>query len=149
MSRLYLGPADDFAVCSELGAVEDLDTGYRLHGLPVDWADDAEQTHKRQLTNEAQVSKSWFFVGDPNKPLLQHLSPLPLSKALTCQLLGWSSKSTNIKASSRGRSQLIFFAGCFWFLKLQGFLPSVWANTSLFFNGSWANVKWDLAALHH
>lgn len=54
MSRLYLGPADDFAVCSELGAVEDLDTGYGLHGLPVDWADDAEQTHKQQLTNEAR-----------------------------------------------------------------------------------------------
>lgn len=44
MSRLYLGPADDFAICFKLGAVEDLDAGDGLHGLPVDWADDAEQT---------------------------------------------------------------------------------------------------------
>lgn len=41
---LYLRPADDFAVGFELRAVEDLDAGDGLHGLPVDGTDDAEQT---------------------------------------------------------------------------------------------------------
>ncbi len=36
---LYLCPADDFAIGFELGAMEDLDAGDRLHGLPIDGTD--------------------------------------------------------------------------------------------------------------
>lgn len=38
----YLCPADYFPVGFELRAVEDLDAGDGLHGLPVDRTDDTE-----------------------------------------------------------------------------------------------------------
>lgn len=52
---LYLCPADDFAVGFELRAVEDLDAGDRLHGLPIDGTDDAEKpntgNHRAQVNS--------------------------------------------------------------------------------------------------